>query len=213
MLVLPGIVICVVGGIVAWRLISDAERDEVAIGGEAGPQETAPLCPWREPDADLKAIFPSANRTEKQIRILSGLRPELTKQLGRAPTAEENTLDVYRIYDQETPLGSVLVRRVKGQNGAIELVIGISTNGTVSGLRVQRSREPENIAVAVESPAWLGAFAGKTAESKCRLGEDLPDVVAEARGSAEAIGDGVRDSLILLSVSQELKGVPIAKHH
>jgi Na+-translocating ferredoxin:NAD+ oxidoreductase RnfG subunit len=172
------------------------------------------MCPWREPESDLRALFPAANRRRTEVRILSGQRLELAKRLGRAPAAEEMALYFHRVYRGDRPLGTVLVRRVKGEYGAIEVVVGVGTDGKVRGVRLQRLREPEPIAEALRSPAWLGSFAGKTVAGAWTLGRDVPDVPAAARPSARAVMEGARSLVILLEVA-ERRGLPSeeAPHH
>ena len=169
------------------------------------------MCPWREPDADLRAFFPAATRYQTETRILSGQRLELQRRLERVPTAQENSIYVHRIFRDNLPLGSVVTRRVKGENGAIEIVLALDTSGAVSGLRLQRLREPKPVAEALANPVWLGAFGGKTAESAPIIGKDLPELIREAQPSARSIIEGVRSLLVLMAVSE---GRPnLANHH
>src|SRR5438045_5390435 len=134
--------------VVAWR-ISDSSPSERPFEPGTQPPTAAPLCPWREPASDLKRFFPSATRSEPETRILSGQRLELAERLGRVPTGDENALHLHCCYEEQTPLGSVLTRRVKGAYGSIELVLAVGTNGHARGLRLQRLREPEPIAAAL----------------------------------------------------------------
>jgi hypothetical protein len=164
--------------------------------------EAAPLCPWREPERDLQRFFPSATGAREQLRILSHLRLALIHDLGRPLTAEEFLLRPYRAVRGQERLGTILVRRVKGEFGAIELVLAVTPEGQVKGLRLQRQREPEPIAAALTSPEWLNAFRGKSADSPLRLGEDLPQVPHEAIVSAAAVADGVRSLLVLLRAAE-----------
>ena len=97
----------------------------------------------------------------------------------------------------------MLTRRVKGAYGAIELVLAVGTNGHVRGLRLQRLREPEPIAAALQNPDWLRSFDGQRSDSSWMLGRTISDVTPEARASAEAIVDGARSLLILLATSDE----------
>jgi hypothetical protein len=55
----------------------------------------------------------------------------------------------------------------------------------------------------LQSPAWLGAFRGKTAASSFLPGTDLPAVPAEAQASARAVADAVRALVIEYSVADE----------
>jgi len=161
------------------------------------------MCPWREPDADLQLFFPGADHCEVDTRILSGLRLELTSRLGRAPNGAENALRFHRVWLGTNELGTVLTRRVKGTHGAIEIVLATDAVCRVRGVRLQRLREPEPVAAALQSPDWLRAFAGKQAEDAWKLGTDIPEVFPEARESAAAVVEGVRSELILLSTATQ----------
>jgi hypothetical protein len=80
---------------------------------------------------------------------------------------------------------------------------------------LQRLREPEPIAAALQNPDWLRSFDGQRGESSWKLGRDISDVAPEARASAEAIVDGVRSLLILLATSDEShsQSPAAARHH
>lgn len=206
------LVVAVCVAFVGWRTVGVLSSDTFT-ESKAKPPEAAPLCPWREPETDLKAFFPDATRYHGETRILSGLRLELSERLGRPPTGDENALRVNRAYRNEIPLGSILTRRVKGDYGAIELVLVTDTNRNVRGLRLQRLREPEPIASALQDPKWLGSFVGKRAEDLWRPGKDMPDVPPEAQSSAGAVIDGVRSLLILLTAADESQTKNLAEAH
>jgi hypothetical protein len=164
------------------------------------------MCPWREPDEDLRRFFPSASHSSTETRILSHKRLELQQRLGRAPLGEENSLYVHRVIAGGQPIGSIVTRRVRGEHGLIEIVLAVDNSAKVCGLRVQRTREPEEITRALQDPAWLGALNGKGADAAWALGKDVPAVPGNARPSAEAILEGVRSLLILLAVADEAHG-------
>ncbi|MBV9470279.1 MAG: hypothetical protein JOZ57_13665, partial [Abitibacteriaceae bacterium] len=130
---------------------------------------------------------------------------DIKERLGRWLTPDENPLYLHRVYRNQQPLGTILVRRVKGEYGAIEVVLAVDEQGKVRGLKLQRLREPEPIAQTLRSPHWLAAFEGQTADSHWRLGEAVPEVRAAAQPSAQAIVEGVRSSLILLDVIRHNK--------
>jgi hypothetical protein len=201
--------------VVVARRISDSSSSEPLFDPKTQLPQAAPLCPWREPASDLKRFFPNATRYEPETRILSDQRVELAERLGRVPTGDENALHIYRCYEDQTPLGVVLTRRVKGGYGAIELVLAVGANGHARGMRLQRLREPESIAAELQNPDWLRAFDGQHSDSSWKLGREIPDVEPEARPSAEAILDGVRTLLILLATSDESHSrTPAgARHH
>jgi hypothetical protein len=200
-------------GIVAafWR---KSTPTETVFDPKVRPPEGGPLCPWREPASDLKLFFLNATRCEAETRILSGLRVELAQRLGRRPTGDENVLHVWRVYQGNATVGSVVTRRVKGEHGAIELVLAIDSQERVRRLRLQRLREPEPIARALQNSEWLRSFEGKRADDTWKLGEDVPDVANEARASALAVVEGARSLLILLSSSSKaIDSTPATELH
>lgn len=172
--------------------------------------DVAPMCPWRQPEADLRVFFPDATGHQTDVRILSGARLELTRRLGRPPAPDEHSLYLHRVYHQQQLRGTVVTRRVKGEYGAIEIVLAVGADGRVRGLRLQRLREPEPIASELRSTQWRRAFEGKTARSEWRLGHDIPGVPSAARVSALAIVEGVRSLLILLETAEQ-PGTPVRR--
>lgn len=161
------------------------------------------LVPWRDPLGDLAAFFPGATGYRTETRTLSDRRLQLARDLGRPPVSDDLLLRFYRVYRKAEAIGVVLVRRVKGEHGAIELVLAVAPNGRLRGVRLQRMREPELCAAALQSQRWRAAFSGKTAASAWRVGEDLPSVPPAALGSAQAIADGARTALVLLRAAEE----------
>jgi hypothetical protein len=166
------------------------------------PPPLAPMCPWRNPETDLPRLFPEASRFEVQTRVLSGLRAELAKRLGRLPTGDENALRVYCVYKADRLMGELVTRRVKGTFGAIELVIGVDNGGRLKGILVQRLREPQVVVDTLFSLNWVQWLQGIGAEDRWDTDGLLAVLPAEARPSVVAIIEGVRSSMILLSISQ-----------
>jgi len=164
-------------------------------------QPSAGLCPWRNPEADRRRFFPASTSSRDETLILSRHRLELQRRLGHAPTGDESAIIVHRILAQQGSPGVVVTRRVRGENGLIELVLAVDAKGRVTGAKVQRHREPEATARALQSESWLGAMDGKDSCSAWSLGQDIPDVPAEARLSAEAIVKEAKTVLILLDVA------------
>jgi hypothetical protein len=186
----------------AWGLASGGPEIPTHTTAAHASVESAPLCPWREPQRDLRQFFPGATGIHEETRILSHLRLALFHDLGRPLTAEEMLLRPFRIVKAGKPAGTVLVRRVKGEFGAIELVVAVTPDGQVRGVRLQRQREPEAVAAALTAPKWLAAFREKSAGSPLQIGKDLPAVSGAAAVSAQAVAAGVRSLLILLRAAE-----------
>jgi hypothetical protein len=169
------------------------------------------MCPWRNPEADLKALFPGATGYRLDRRVLSGQRLELERRLGRRPTAEESALNLYRVHDPAGAMGIVIPQRVKGEYGAIELVIAIGTDGKVKGLHIQRQREPEEVARALLSPKWLAGFEGWDADTPPKAATAPRGMPEAGRKSAAAVAEGVH-AVLNLYVVAERSGIS-APHH
>jgi hypothetical protein len=159
--------------------------------------ENSPICPWREPQRDLRTLFPRATRYVPETRILSQFMGTIHKRLNRPMTVDENPLRIYRATDGTQVMGAILVKRVKGEHGGIELVTGIDPQGRVRGLLIQSHREPDPVAQVITN--WLPHFVGKTAKAPLSPGDDLPEVAPEARATANAIAEGVRSQLTVFS--------------
>ncbi len=198
--------------VVGWRVAQQSSLETFTVP-VVTPPEAAPLCPWREPDSDLTAFFPEATRYEIQTRILSGLRPELTRRLGRTPTGDENALRLYEVYRDKTVLGSILTRRAKGEYGGIEIVIAMDTNQCLRGVRLQRVREPAVISAALQNTNWLKSFVGKRADDQWHMGSDIPEVPSEARVSAQAVVEAVRSLSVLAATAKGSQAVGLAAAH
>src|SRR5438045_8614756 len=105
-LFLAALTVAAVGAFVALR--SPVPSAAVKVPDEdTTPPEAAPLCPWREPESDLKAFFPQATRYSVEPRILSGVRLELQQRLGRFPTGDENRSEERRVGKGRRTRGAV----------------------------------------------------------------------------------------------------------
>ena len=211
-LLIAGGALAVALAFVGWRIGSRYSSDTFSETKAITP-EAMPLCPWRQPEVELKVFFPDATGYRAETRILSGLRLELAERLGRTPTGDENALRLYRVYREDAPIGTVLTRRAKGTYGAIELVLATDTNRTVRAMRLQRLREPESIAGVLQDARWQNSFIGKTWQDVCQVGRDITSVPPEAMNSAQAVSDGIRSLLILLSTSEQTPSPRLADAH
>jgi hypothetical protein len=175
--------------------------------------EVSPVCPWRDPQRDLAALFPSATNYLADARVVSRMTAEIVKRLGRQMTPDENPLRIFRAQADGRTVGAVLLTRVRGEHGGVEVVIGVSTNGDIRDVRIQSHREPEAVAREITSDKFLRAFKGKSFSSRLHLADDLPELSAEARPTAQAIADGVRSQLIVRSFADGFNSPTDAHAH
>lgn len=195
-----------------WSLLSDPSSETV-FEPEIAPIEAAAFCPWRQPEADLARFFPGATTSKLEPAILSGQLAELMEALGRPLAPEENPLRRHRVWKQDELLGFVLTHRLRGEHGAIEVVLAVDQAGRVRGVNLQRMREPAPIAAALSDPAWLAAFEGRSVTNDWRPGTDLPEVIPAARVSAAAIVEGVHGLLVLNAAADQAILMDDHTHH
>ncbi len=158
------------------------------------------LCPWRNPATDLKAFFPTATTSKEEFLTLSRHTGEIEKQLHRKVTGEETGLQIHRVYQGSTPIGVVVARRVKGEYGAIEIVVASDTQNRVVGIKIQRHREPEKTAALLKNPDFLKFFEGKTVQSEWNCHCEQVEISPKSIKSIDAVQGGVHTVMVLLSV-------------
>src|SRR5207253_2809950 len=83
---------------------------------------------------DLRRFYPGAGSYHSERLTLSSHVIALTRRLGRRPAAGELSLDRYAI--EPAAQGRVLIRRVRGEYGAVELLLALDSGGKVRGLRL-----------------------------------------------------------------------------
>ena len=166
-----------------------------------------PMCPWREPESDLKRFFPSADDYRTDTLALSSIRQPILARLGPGGKIESNSLYVHRALQNGKPVGTLLVRRLPGPHGAIELVLAVDLFDRVAGLRIQRHREPERTAKHLTSAAFERRFRGLTAESV------LPVDSRRAGEAGLGLANAVRTMLIELDEAERHYAGDAARHH
>jgi len=178
---------------------------DVAPGKGTGPA----MCPWRDPDRDLAFFFPGAISYRTDTLALSTIRQDILRRLGPGSRLESNSLFIHRALKGSEIVGSILVRRDAGPHGAIEVVVAVDPSGEVSGVKIQRHREPAAAAQFITSDAWLKTFRSRSANS---IEQDLP-IPATAKPAAAVIAQTVRTVLIELDEAERYYSTSTPRHH
>lgn len=115
----------------------------------------------------------AANRQRAMLAVINDILPESYNNdllddvievrepdyFGGAPVS------VYRLRKDAEPLGAIFLPVIAGgYNGPIELAIGISREGTLTGVRIRRHRETEGLGDGIhqDKSAWIQQFTGKS---------------------------------------------------
>ena len=88
-------------------------------------------------------------------------------------------------------IGFITADAEKGEYGVIEIIMGITPDGSVKGIYIQRARERDN---EFKSNKFLGQFVGKTVKDPIQAGVDIKIQTSSIAVSAVVLG--VRKMLI-----------------
>ena len=144
----------------------------------------------------MHLLFVGAKGYKTATIILSAARPKIIKRMDGRGVLDTTALYVYEVTDSKSRLGSVLVQRAAGPHGAIEIVVGIGLDNKITGVKIQRQREPQEIANRFMASNWLHSYIGKDCDADFIPGKDLPDVAAPAKIAASCVATAVRSLLI-----------------
>jgi hypothetical protein len=93
-----------------------------------------------------------------------------------------------------------------GYAGPVPLLVGLTADGTITGLRLLEHNETPVYVTGVESPEFLRQFVGRKVTDPLRLEEDI-DGVTRATVTATAVTEGVR--LSARAVGEKVMGLAL----
>lgn len=153
----------------------------------------AEVCVWRNPERTMIKIFPKASDYKT---ITKGIGPDkkaaIEKRIEESISPDESKEWMYyEITGKDgKSLGYISADAETGEYGVIEMVMGITPEGKVKSLYIQRAREKDR---EFQSKIFLDQFAGKTAKDSF----DGKDVTAAKDSVAQQkVVLGVRKMLI-----------------
>lgn len=133
----------------------------------------ADVCVWRNPERTMSTIFPEAKdyRTVDK-KISPDKREIIEKKLNdKLAPGEREDWTYYKILGKDDQgLGCIIADAEKGEFGVIEIVMGITPDGKVKGVYIQRAREKKK---EFKSKEFLSQFEGKTVKDSLALGKDI----------------------------------------
>ncbi len=105
------------------------------------------------------------------------------------------TADIDSIYiasKNGSPIGYAASVSPNGFGGALELMVGISTDGSVAGIKLVSHSETPGLGSRVSEDSFLGQFSGLS--GKISLGSDV-DAITGSTISSKAVTSGVNSAL------------------
>lgn len=164
----------------------------------------ADVCVWRDPERTMQKIFPAARdyRTTT-VKLDAGKVRSIEQALGgpyeEASAGEFNFYDIMGVvHGKPQKLGTLMALAGKGDYGVIEVVVGVDPSGKILGAYIQRSRE--RVTRALQSPAFLAQFNGKTTGDDFQVGTSLKPAAAEAETASRTVAQVIRKMMVLYDV-------------
>lgn len=168
------------------------------------PPAQADVCVWRDPERTMQNIFPEA-RDYKTITVkfarhkVSAIEKQLGSPIEEASQGEFNFYDIVgAVGGKPRKMGTIIALAGKGDYGVIEVVIGVDNAGKILGAYIQRSRE--RVTKALESPAFLEQFKGKTKASSFDVGNAIKPASADAEAASRTVAFVIRKMLVFYQV-------------
>lgn len=165
------------GALFAWQFYNSENtviRNALDVGKDFpirdSRNEESGLCPWRQPEADLRRFFPEVPATSADWKdatlILTHERALLARLLGREPTAQENAIQIHRLYRRGRLMGIVVTRCIAGESGLIELVMAVEAEETegIGADPLPPNRKLGQVAQGVTAPRSTSSWSGKSSK-------------------------------------------------
>jgi hypothetical protein len=146
----------------------------------------ASLCVWRQPDADISAVFGPGSYKTVFVDITDSMKQKIEKRLGFALDADETQFKYFPVFKKAKRVGTVMTHAGKGQFGAIEVVLSVAPGDSgpvIKDLRIQRDREKAK--AALRGSEFLGQFKGMSANDDFRVLSDESETQAGLRPAAK----------------------------
>uniref|UniRef100_A0A7V3ZVF2 FMN-binding protein n=1 Tax=candidate division WOR-3 bacterium TaxID=2052148 RepID=A0A7V3ZVF2_UNCW3 len=161
------------------------------------------LCLWRNPDRDIKKIFPKATHYKSIIRKYNKKEKEkIEKLIGKNLDIDETEFTFYQIFANKKRIGTVLTHTEKGEYGAIEVVIGLDTLRKVIKVLIQRDREIKSKELRSEN--FLKQFEERSFKDTIEVNKTIKPIKGAEKAS-KAIAFSVKKMLIVYEVLKEEK--------
>ena len=192
-------------GILSWSVLAKVDRESaIETITLKGPVDSAGsiMCPWRNPKRDISQFFPGATRIKTRLLVFSSFRNEVIERVGQGDSLGTNQVYTHTLYKGNQKVGVILPRQIAGEYGSAEFVLALDTHCRVVGFEIQRLREPNMVASALQNPRWCASFKGRTSSSDWKIGQDIGNVPAVARSSARRFVSAARALTIEYQVAR-----------
>lgn len=150
-----------------------------------------------------KAMFPEAESFEPQALSLDAAQLQQLQAAGVKPRSAQWQLMAARHAGKT--LGWVVADEVVGKFELIGYAVGLNADGSVRQVEILSYRESHGGEIRL--PAWRRQFAGKTAASPLKVGDDIANI-SGATLSCSHVTEGVRRIVAVVDLARRQNRLP-----
>jgi electron transport complex protein RnfG len=135
-------------------------------------------------------------------KIAAAQRDEIKEMLAALfPEMDDYEFDEatsnYGILTAGQPVGRAFMARKTGYGGAVDVLVGLETDGTLRGIRVISQQETPGLGAKIIEPAFLNQFSGLSVEELAlRQDGGAVDAITGATISSSTVVDAVKEALL-----------------
>ena len=149
----------------------------------------------------------AALQTEAENAAKSEVLPEAESF---EDTKEENVVAAYIGKKDGETVGYCLKVEPSGFGGAVSMIVGINTEGVVTGVKITSMTETPGLGAKASDESWLGQFVGKNGDiSVVKTGnakDNQINAISGATVTSKAVAKGVNDALAAVDKIMKQEG-------
>ncbi|MBI5700194.1 RnfABCDGE type electron transport complex subunit G [Candidatus Saganbacteria bacterium] len=134
--------------------------------------------------------------TQPQIELYArtSFENSLKEALPGAESYKETEKNVFEGSKGEELVGWVFLQSPQGYGGKIGMLVGVDTEGKVTGVKILSQKETPGLGVNILKESFLSQFKDKTADDPIEPKKDI-EAITGATISSRAVSNGVRQSI------------------
>ena len=127
-------------------------------------------------------------------RALSAVLPAASSYEEKSKTINGEEIHYYIGLLAKRKVGIVVPVSSNGYGGPINMMVGIDSEGIVSGVKIISLLETPGLGLNATEPSFLGQFKGKRLEDKLKAKLDI-QAITGATITSQAVANGVKEAL------------------
>ena len=127
--------------------------------------------------------------------VMESVAPSDTTTFSQLPYDPTMVDDMYAAWQGEALAGYCVEVTADGFGGPMELMVGVSAQGSVTGVAILSHSETPGLGDGVEDPSFLDRFLDLSGTVRIGTGANAVEAVSGATESSRAVAEGVNQAL------------------